>query len=207
MDDPALVGTPPDSASPSTSGLQQEGQVVVLDVEEGHLQVDESHTTTDPDDFEGDDEAAETTVIARRKRRKNPSVIISEEDEKRLGEWLEDEAEFIYNKGLSAYKDKAKVTRAFEEKARTLDPPLTGEELKTWFTSLRSRFGRLTAEKSGQGARRRLTDREKWILNIFHFLRPHIVRQKQPKMLGLPQVSFFSNFYTIYIYIYKLSFF
>ena len=40
-----------------------------------------------------------------------------------MGEWLEQEAEFIYNKGLTAYKDKAKVCRAFKEKGRTLEPP------------------------------------------------------------------------------------
>lgn len=107
-----------------------------------------------------------------------------------LGEWLEEEAEFIYNKGLTEYKDKAKVYHAFDEKAKTLNPPISSQALHTWFYSLRSRFGRLTAEKSGQGSSRRLTDRERWILNIFLFLRPHIVRQGKPKVLGLPQVRY-----------------
>ncbi|XP_066957984.1 uncharacterized protein [Macrobrachium rosenbergii] len=78
---------------------------------------------------------------------------------------------------------------AFEEKGQSLVPPVSGRELRTWFTSLRSRFGLLTAEKSGQGTGRRLTDREKWILNIFHFLKPHIVHQRKPKVLGLPMAA------------------
>ncbi|XP_066940454.1 uncharacterized protein [Macrobrachium rosenbergii] len=145
-------------------------------------------TSTPPDD-DGNDEAAgrhRPWDWKRCVRKKNPSVILSDENERLVGEWLEQEAEFIYNKGMTAYKDKARVCRAFEEKGRSLAPPVSGPELRTWFTSLRTRFGRLTAEKSGQGASRRLTDREKWILNIFHFLKPHIVRQKKPKVLGLP---------------------
>ncbi|XP_064120238.1 uncharacterized protein LOC135224845 [Macrobrachium nipponense] len=121
--------------------------------------------------------------------KKSLCVILSDENERLVGEWLEHEAQFIYNKRMAAYKDKAKVWKAFDDKGMSLRPPVTGNELRTWFTSLKSRFGRLTAEKSGQGASRRLTDQEKWMLNIFHFLKPHIIRQKKPKMSGLPMVS------------------
>ncbi|XP_064098007.1 uncharacterized protein LOC135209241 [Macrobrachium nipponense] len=117
------------------------------------------------------------------------SVILSDENERLEGEWLEHETQFIYNTGMAAYKDKAKVWKAFDDKGKSLRPPVTGNELRTWFMSLRIRFGCLTAEKSGQGASRQLTDREKWILNIFHFLNPHIVYRKTPKMFGLPMAG------------------
>ncbi|XP_064082556.1 uncharacterized protein LOC135198675 [Macrobrachium nipponense] len=140
------------------------------------------------DDYEdGDDETHEGSGPSAGEilncRKKNPCVILSDANEKLVATWLENEAEFVYNKGLSSYKDKTKVWDAFEEKGRSLVPPVSGNELRTWFTSLRSRFGRLTAEKSskGPGSRRRLTDREKWILSIFHFLEPHIVRHKSKR--------------------------
>ena len=56
----------------------------------------------------------------KRRRKKNPSVLLDEETARMLGEWLEEEAQFIYNKGMTEYKDKAKV---FDEKAKTLNPP------------------------------------------------------------------------------------
>ncbi|KAG0722849.1 hypothetical protein GWK47_043780 [Chionoecetes opilio] len=56
----------------------------------------------------------------------------------------------------------------------------------TWFTSFRPRFGRLTNLKSGDGAKR-LTERENWIMNMFQFLKLHIVRQKKPRTLGMLQ--------------------
>ncbi|XP_064114875.1 uncharacterized protein LOC135221057 [Macrobrachium nipponense] len=83
-------------------------------------------------------------------RKKNLCVILSDENERLVGEWLEHEAQFIYSKGMAVYKDKAKVCNAFDDKDKSLRPPVTGNELRTWFTSLRSRFGCLTAEKSGQ---------------------------------------------------------
>ena len=58
----------------------------------------------------------------KRRRKKNPSVLLDEETARMLGEWLEEEAQFIYNKGMTEYKDKVKVCRAFNEKAKTLTP-------------------------------------------------------------------------------------
>lgn len=167
---------------------EEEDLALVYESDPAAATDDNAHEGDADDDTEGTPEGDGPTGQGRKK---NPSVILSEENERLVGEWLETEAEFIYNKGLTAYKDKAKVWRAFEEKGQSLVPPVSGRELRTWFTSLRSRFGRLTAEKSGQGTGRRLTDREKWILNIFHFLKPHIVRQRKPKVLGLPMVCLF----------------
>lgn len=40
---------------------------------------------------------------------------------------------------------------------------------------MRTRFGRISKRKSGDGAKE-LTDRDSWILEAFSFLRKHIVR-------------------------------
>ncbi|MPC64599.1 hypothetical protein E2C01_058717 [Portunus trituberculatus] len=162
------------------------------EVVEVEMHSDEARSTDCDEDDE--DEAVGSCennrkTAPKRRRMKNPSVLLDEETERMLAEWLEEEAEFIYNKGLKEYKDKAKVCRAFDEKAKTLNPPISGQALRTWFFSHRSRFGRLTAEKSGQGSCRQLTDRERWILNIFHFLQPHIVRHRKPRVLAVSQTA------------------
>lgn len=148
----------------------------------------QSDVSEQDDGSEEEEEEAER-LWARKRRKKNPSVLLSDESERFVAQWLETEGEFIYNKGLSAYKDKQKVAQAFQELGAKLSPPISGPDLKTWFTSLRSRYGRLTHTKSGQGTGRRLTEREQWILSLFRFLKPHIVRQHRTAHLGLPQVS------------------
>ncbi|XP_066980090.1 uncharacterized protein [Macrobrachium rosenbergii] len=168
---------------------EEEDLALVYESDPAAAADDNSHEGDADDDTEGTPEGDDLDGPTGQGQKKNPSVILSEENERLVGEWLETEAEFIYNKGLTAYKDKAKVWRAFEEKGQLLVPPVSGCEVRTWFTSLRSRFGRLMAEKNGQGTGRRLTDREKWILNIFHFLKLHIVHQRKPKVLGLPMAA------------------
>ena len=69
-----------------------------------------------------------------------------------LAQWLETEGEFIYNRGRTAYKDKAKIARAFVEQGAKLGLLVWGVELRTWFSSLRSRYGRLTNTVSGQAS-------------------------------------------------------
>ena len=103
-----------------------------------------------------------------------------------LGEWVQ-ENPFLYDRGHEDYKDMQRKMRLYEEKGRSLEPPLTGKQLSTWLRSIRTRYGRLTKTKSGQAARD-LTAREKWILNVFSFFGRHIVRQKKPKTLGLKKV-------------------
>ena len=106
----------------------------------------EVRSTGNDEDNDDEDEAAggrgkQQSAEPKRRLKKNPSVLLDEETERMLGEWLEEEAAFIYNKGLTEYKDKAKVCRAFDEKAKTLNPTISGQALRTWFYSLRSRFG------------------------------------------------------------------
>lgn len=47
--------------------------------------------------------------------------------------------------------------------------------LQTWMTNMRTRYAKLIHTKSGQGVKV-FTDRDKWIMEAFAFLRCHIVR-------------------------------
>ncbi|XP_066970885.1 uncharacterized protein [Macrobrachium rosenbergii] len=102
-----------------------------------------------------------------------------------LGKWLQ-EHPFLYDRGLTDFKEVAKKSRLLAEKAKSLDPPLTGPQLSTWLKSIRTRYGRLTKGKS-RAAERGMTEREKWILSEFKFFGKHIFRQKKPKTLGLEE--------------------
>lgn len=133
------------------------------------------------------EEEEQDSQPSKKRKRKATQVILAEETERLLGEWLEFDVPYFYNRGLPDYKNKAKQQAVLEEKGKSLDPPLTAVQLEQWLTTIRTRFGRLSKEKSGQGAVR-LTDREKWILRTFHFLKPHITRQRKPRTLGLSQV-------------------
>ncbi|KAK3877761.1 hypothetical protein Pcinc_017554 [Petrolisthes cinctipes] len=48
----------------------------------------------------------------------------------------------------------------------------------------KSHYGRLIKDKNGDGAKR-LTERKKWIIATFSFLKPHIRRQCTPRSMGL----------------------
>ena len=50
------------------------------------------------------------------------------------------------------------------------------EQITTWFTSMRSQYGKLSNKKSGDGNDQSLTERDKWICSMFGFLDKHIYR-------------------------------
>jgi len=52
---------------------------------------------------------------------------------------------------------------------------ISDKQLKTWIESQRTRYGKLTSMKSGQGAMK-LTERDEWITTAWQFLKDHIVR-------------------------------
>ena len=127
----------------------------------------------------------------KKRKRVTKMTVLDEAVERQLGEWLEHEATFIYDKKDPKHTNKDLVSATWASKAQSLNPPLTMEELKKWWDSIRTRFGKLSAGgKSGQGAIQP-TEREQWILNTFAFLRSHIVRQRKTRTCGLqtPAVS------------------
>ena len=57
---------------------------------------------------------------------------------------------------------------------------LDKESCQTWYTTQRTQYGKLSAEKSGQGASE-VSARNKWIVDNFVFLKDHIVRHTTAK--------------------------
>lgn len=168
--------------SPAAAG--ESPNEVVLDCN----QLEEVPANPEEMESSSEDDDPDPALQPHRKRAKNDTVHLTEANERKVAEWLEFEVPFIYTKGHRDYKDKKRIAAAFASMGASLVPPVTGPELKTWFNSVRTRYGRLTATKSGQAATtRRKTDREVWLLGLFEFLKPHIVRQRQPQVLGVPQ--------------------
>ena len=100
-------------------------------------------------DYDPNDDSLIINNEARKKIKKNKSqhLTISKEDEKKIAEFIENSADYIFNKGSRYYKDKPKVVAAFAELGQTLSPPVSGKELRVWWYSIRSRYGRLTTKK------------------------------------------------------------
>ena len=89
-------------------------------------------------------------------------------------EWLKAHPE-LFDKSDVSYKDSAKKTALWNAKAEELGQG-SGVLLLTWYRSMRTRYGKLykTETKSGPGSSTHLTQRDKWIVENFHFLTPHI---------------------------------
>lgn len=200
--------TPSPSPTPVTSDEWHEENVPTINLGDDAELLTQQYQTTDTDQpvTEDDDETQEVTRLPTRKRstkhkapkstqkrRKSAAVLLTNEQERDLAEWLELEVPFIYNKAHKDHVDKIKVNRAWEEKAASLDPPITGNQLSTWYDSVRTRFTKITkpTDKSGQGAQKLLTMREQWITQVFSFLKPHIIRQRRTNTLGLQVCTMF----------------
>ena len=114
------------------------------------------------------------------------NVTLSRRVEVEIVEWLK-ENPYLYSRGHPHYKNKEKKQRAMDEHAKKIG--LTREELARWIHTKRTRFGKLTRDcnKSGSG-QLSLSDLDRWTMKLFEFMRPHIVRQKPTKTLGIGQV-------------------
>lgn len=95
---------------------------------------------------------------------------MSPEDEQDMVEWLQAHPIF-YNKKMTSYKETAKKERMWAEKATELGKTVL--VLKTWYSSMRTRYGKLRKTKSGDADKER-TERDEWVIKNFDFLHPHI---------------------------------
>lgn len=108
---------------------------------------------------------------------RNKQINLKMEVEHDLAEWVQ-ENQFLYDRGMMEYKNKFKKMQVLTEKAESLMPPFTRQQLQRWIH--RTHFGRLTREqqKSGPGAKKPRAERDRWILQLFNFMGRHIVRPK-----------------------------
>ena len=90
---------------------------VVLNLEENEVEVLEESLAEVDDEGEGEEEDSQP---AKKRKRKSAQVILAEETERQLGDWLEFDVPYFYNRGLPDYKNKAKQQAVLEEKGKSL---------------------------------------------------------------------------------------
>ena len=185
-----VVAAGEDDGNSDDPAMQQSGQDLSI------LERDWSEHSEEQAQMERDDDDASTDegeVVGT--HAKNISLTRIKEAE--IVEWLQDNP-FLYDRGHPLYKNKAKKSRTMEEQAKKLG--LKTEELARWIHTKRTRFGKLTKmAKSGTG-QTSLTQLDKWILKLFKFLGPHIVRQRDTKTLGIGKVRTNKIFYIYLIF-------
>ena len=99
----------------------------------------EEDENTEDERRDQEDELGDVRPGTKRKRRALP-VILPENVERDLGEWLEHEVQYFYDKSLPDYKNRAKQRTVLEEKGKTFDPPVPVEQLLQWLKTIRTRY-------------------------------------------------------------------
>ena len=85
----------------------------------------------------------------------------------------------IYDKTMKEYKLAGKKEALWQVQANLMG--LKKDEIKLWFTTQRTLYGKLTKDGvSGEGGKQR-TERQNWILAKFQFMGTHITRQAKPR--------------------------
>ena len=103
-------------------------------------------------------------------------MMLTEEQEQDVADWYR-ENEVLYNKCKKGYRDNKLKMTLFEEKASSLGPRCTAQQLRTWIESMRTTVGKITRNTSdSRDDARTMTDREKWVMDSFGFLQDHIRR-------------------------------
>ena len=132
-------------------------------------------------------------------RKKRPPVTITQAQEEAAVEFLK-RHKVLYDRSLKEYKDTSKRDRLWQKLADRLDTkthPITKEDIKKWFESQRTVFGKCTRLQSGQAAPI-LSERKQWVVTQFNFLTGHIARQpsrattlrQSSQSQSLPPLSF-----------------
>ena len=197
----AVVAVVTEADVPSDDpSMQQSGQdLSVLERDWSDHFEEQTHQERD------DDASSDEGEFSGGSRAKN--ITLTKKKEAEIVEWLQAHP-FLYDRGHPLYKNKSKKTRTMEQQAKKLG--MKREELARWIHTKRTRFGKLTKmAKSGSGATS-LTQLDQWILKLFKFLGPHIVRQRETKTLGIGQVRkniFFFLFWCCNVFCWNSDFF
>ena len=81
-------------------------------------------------------------------------------------EWLMNH-EVLYNKKLEGYEDTKGKALLWQKQLEEMGLPVY--ELKTWYSSLKTRYTKLRKLKSGDG-NPEYSERDQWVLQSFSFL-------------------------------------
>jgi len=131
-----------------------------------------------PREVQGAIEAIGATDKGKEPRKKRPSVTISEAQEAAALDFLKSNP-VLYDRSMREYKDVPTREKLWEELANQLTSkryPIKTDDIKKWFESQRTIYGKSTKMVAGQSGKR-LSDRKKWVIIEFGFLAGHISRQ------------------------------
>jgi hypothetical protein len=133
-------------------------------------------TTSSPADTEPEILQPEPTPEGPGTKRKKTVTSFTEEQKEEIIEFLI-QNQVLYSKRLAGFKDVAKKEDIWAAQAAKMNANV--EQLKTWYSSMRTMMGRLKkrAKKSGSGGDVQNDDMnstEKWVWDKFSFLIPHI---------------------------------
>ncbi len=104
--------------------------------------------------------------------KKGEALFLTDALQEDVIDWMREQA--IIYKSLRDYWNSDKKRKLWADKAKAMR--VDDHKLQTRMDSLKSRYGRLTQTKSGQGVKEH-TEREVWLLDKFSFLKSHIAHQ------------------------------
>lgn len=120
--------------------------------------------------------ASQESLPTLTKRGKKSHFPLDTDQEQLMLEYLQAN-EMLWDIKQTDYRRVDKKNKLWEEQAKALGK--TVEHLQGWFKSLRDNHTRLHKNKSGDGATE-LTQREKWILDNFGFLKRVVRHRPEP---------------------------
>ena len=124
------------------------------------------------------DSVASTEDKGKEPRKKRPAVAMTEPQEAAALDFLKSHP-VLYDRTLKEYKDAPFKETMWEELAAQLSTkrnPVKTDDIKKWFESQRTIYGKSTKLVAGQSGGRRLSDRKRWVIIEFGFLAGHISR-------------------------------
>ena len=123
--------------------------------------------TLPADDAVAEGSSATTTPRKRKARRPKAAIpVLTEEQEEDTVEWIR-KHDVLFNRSNKRFQDVHYIDGLWQDQASRLN--ISPEELKVWWDSLRTRWGRLAKPgKSGAGVAT-MTDREARILQSLAF--------------------------------------
>ena len=130
------------------------------------------------DDEEEQEQESAAPVISKRCRL---VTAFADREEDAIIEFLQNHPE-IYNKEHVRYADKYHKGALWVQVVKELR--LDVNDVKYWYTSKRTTFGKVSKNKSGQ-APSSYTPRQKWVYDRMSFIRCHIRRKGESRTAGL----------------------
>ena len=128
-----------------------------------------------------DDEDEEQSAPAVMSKRSRIVTAFTDQEEDAIIEFLQSHPE-IYDKEHERYADKYHKEALWVKIAKELK--LDVNDVKRWYTSKRTTFGKVSKTKSGQ-APATFTSRQKWVFDRMSFMRCHIRRKGDNRTAGL----------------------